>query len=204
GKSSHHRDGDDDVTQQGIAKGVLESESKLALLARDGTHRQELGVAHQEQRDEYRDEGTGVGVETRRSAKERNESRRDTGTNETTSVHQNRVETHGVGDEVTPHHLLHEGLTRGYVKEIDDAETKGNGVDGQYVHVVGTDENSEQELQKTGRGLGEVQDVALLVTVGDEAAVRPENQHGHVLQRHRDSQVHRRPGDLQHQPTLGQ
>jgi hypothetical protein len=114
------------------------------------------------------------------------------------------VQADGVGQVVLAGDLGHEGLPRRVVEGHAEAEEQREQVD-----VLGSGDAGDSK-QPEGHGtqrqpqLGDLENAALVEPVGDQTAVRAEQQHGQELQARGNADGKSRPaGQLQNQPVLG-
>ena len=108
-----------------------------------------------------------------------------------------------VPEVVWPDQFNVEGLAGGVVEDSDHAQAKGQDINHPDLYQTGRHQHAQDQGQDAGDGLGEVKDFSFGKAVGDDAAVRAQEQDGQVLQGGGETQGSAGVGQLEHQPGLG-
>ena len=111
----------------------------------------EFGTVHGQERNQHGDVTSRVHKEAGGRTEGRDHTGRNGGSNQPSRIHQSAVETHGISNEVSSHHLLDEGLTGGNVEHVGDAEGQREDKDLPDLGVVSRDQETQDQGRQSGR-----------------------------------------------------
>src|ERR1019366_9437325 len=113
-----------------------------------------------------------------------------------------RVEAHGIANLARTHHLANERLARRILEAIVEAEHDREHADLPEQHHVEHHEETEDQRLRRHQRLQHDHQPSLVDTIGDDAAVGPEDQHRQRLEREHETDRRGRVGQGEDQPGL--
>jgi hypothetical protein len=159
---------------------------------------------HQLQPQQDRAVGRGVDQERSRGTQSADHDAGDGRPGNPGQVEHRAVQGDGVRHLVPAHHLHREGLTGRVVDDCRQAQGESEHVDLPDPDRAGQGEDAEYERERAHYGLGHHEDLALGITIGDDATPEGEQQQRQELQAGSDAERGTAVvGELQHQPVLG-
>ena len=135
-------------------------------------------MAHQQQREEHREEGEGVQHVHQPDVERADEHPRERGPAHAAQLAQEMVQAHRVREVLARHEPRQERLLRGRLERRRRGHRRREPVEREHAHAAGEGENGEQPREERGRRLRPDDQPAPVVHVREHAAEEAEHHHG--------------------------
>ena len=181
---------------------VPEAVTHLPLFPRLRWNCVEVRLAHEEQRAHDTDERARVHEEARADSDRHDEDAGHRRPHDAGGVDDHAVQRHRVHEVVGPHHLEDEGLPRGVVGAVDEAECARQRVHHPQPHRAGDGQHSEHKRLYRRQRLRDHEKSPFPHAICKHSSERSEEEDGQELERGDQTERGTAPGEAQDQPRL--